>query len=50
MEDKIGSPTPGKYADLIVLDRDIFTCDPIAIKDTQVLGTMINGERKWRAF
>ncbi len=50
MEDRIGSLTPGKYADLIVLDRDIFTCDPMAIKDTQVLGTMINGEWKYRAF
>lgn len=50
MEDKIGSLTPGKYADLIVLDRDIFTCDPMAIKDTRVLGTMVNGEWKWREF
>jgi hypothetical protein len=50
MEDKIGSLTPGKYADLIVLDRDIFSCDPMAIKDTQVLGTMVNGEWKRRAF
>jgi hypothetical protein len=46
MEDKIGSLTPGKLADLIVIDRDIFTCDPMDIKDTQVLGTMVGG--RWR--
>lgn len=50
MEDKVGSLTPGKLADLIVIDRDIFTCDPMDIKDTLVLGTMIGGEWKHRAF
>lgn len=48
MENKIGSLAPGKLADLVVIDRDIFTCDPMAIKDTQVLGTMIEGEWKFR--
>jgi predicted amidohydrolase YtcJ len=33
----------GKCADLIVLDRDIFTCDPYDIGDTQVLLTMLEG-------
>jgi predicted amidohydrolase YtcJ len=33
----------GKCADLIVLDRDIFTCDPYEIGDTQVLLTMLGG-------
>lgn len=48
METKIGSLTPGKYADLIVIDRDIFACDPMGIKDTHVLGTMVGGEWKHR--
>jgi predicted amidohydrolase YtcJ len=48
MENKIGSLAPGKLADLVVIDRDIFTCDPMAIKDTQVLGTMVEGEWKYR--
>lgn len=48
MENKIGSLAPGKLADLVVIDRDIFTCDPMAIKDTQVLGAMIGGEWKYR--
>jgi len=48
MENKIGSLAPGKLADLVVVDRDIFTCDPMTIKDTQVLGTMVGGEWKYR--
>ncbi|MGQ0601109.1 MAG: amidohydrolase [Anaerolineales bacterium] len=50
MENKIGSLAAGKLADLIVIDRDIFICDPMAIKDTQVLGTMVGGEWKYRGF
>lgn len=44
MEDQLGTLSPGKWADLVVLDRDIFTCDPAAIAETEVMGTMINGE------
>ena len=43
-ETRKGSLTPGKLADLIVLDRDIFTIDPMAIAETQVLATMIDGQ------
>jgi predicted amidohydrolase YtcJ len=43
LEDRSGSLRPGKLADLIVLDRDIFTCDPAAIAETQVAATMIGG-------
>ncbi len=43
LEDRLGSLSPGKLADLIVLDRDIFTCDPMAIAETQVEMTMIGG-------
>jgi hypothetical protein len=50
MERRVGSLAPGKLADLIVIDRDIFTCDPMNIKDTAVLGTMIGGEWKFRNF
>jgi predicted amidohydrolase YtcJ len=42
-EQRKGSLTPGKLADLIVLDRDIFTIEPMAIADTQVLATLIDG-------
>ena len=42
--DRLGSLSPGKLADLIVLDRDIFACDPMEIAETQVLATMIGGQ------
>jgi predicted amidohydrolase YtcJ len=43
LEDRLGMLAPGKLADLIVLDRDIFTCDPMAIAGTQVEMTMVGG-------
>jgi predicted amidohydrolase YtcJ len=43
-ETRKGSLTPGKLADLIVLDRDIFSIDPMAIAETQVVATMIDGQ------
>lgn len=39
-----GRLMPGYVADLIVLDRDIFTIDPLEIKDIKVEKTMIDGE------
>jgi predicted amidohydrolase YtcJ len=44
LEDRLGSLAPGKLADLIVLGRDIFTCDPMAVAETQVAATMIGGQ------
>jgi hypothetical protein len=49
-ETRKGSLTPGKLADLVVLDRDIFSIDPIAIAETQVLATIIDGQFVWRDF
>ena len=43
-EDKLGSITVGKQADLAVLDTDITACKPENIADTKVLRTMIGGE------
>jgi predicted amidohydrolase YtcJ len=44
MESKLGTLSAGKLADLVVLDQDIFACDPEGIAETSVLGTMIAGE------
>jgi predicted amidohydrolase YtcJ len=49
MEREVGSLAPGKLADLVVLDRDIFTVEPMAIRDTVVLGTMVGGQWRYRA-
>ncbi|TPG66205.1 amidohydrolase [Pseudomonas arsenicoxydans] len=43
LEKQIGSLTPGKQADFIVLDRDVFTVDNKALSDTQVLQTFFAG-------
>ena len=47
MEHRLGSLSKGKLADLIVIDRDIFACDPMDIRGTRVLGTMVGGEWKF---
>jgi predicted amidohydrolase YtcJ len=43
-EDLTGSIEVGKAADLIVLDRNLFEVDPMAIKDVAVLLTLLEGE------
>lgn len=44
-----GSLSVGKYADVIILDRDIFHCDVYEIGDTQVLLTLLGGKEVHRA-
>ncbi|MEO5951822.1 MAG: amidohydrolase family protein, partial [Chloroflexia bacterium] len=39
-----GMLTPGSVADLLILDRDIFTVSPEEIKDAKPLVTMVDGE------
>ena len=43
MEDKIGSLEEGKYADLVVLEKDLFEIDPSEISDVKVMATMMDG-------
>lgn len=43
LEDRLGRLAPGYLADLVVLDRDVFTCAPDAIAGAQVVATMIDG-------
>jgi predicted amidohydrolase YtcJ len=40
---KLGTLAPGKLADLVVLDRDIWEIDPGEIPQMRVMGTMIGG-------
>ena len=42
-DDRLGSITVGKEADLVVLGDDITKCDPEHIQDAPVLGTMVGG-------
>ncbi len=43
-ENKKGSIEPGKLADMVVLDKDILTIDPIKIKDVKVVMTIFDGK------
>jgi predicted amidohydrolase YtcJ len=44
MEEDTGSLTPGKYADFVVLDRDIMTVPPEQIYETRVVRTVLGGK------
>jgi predicted amidohydrolase YtcJ len=44
-----GSIEPGKLADLIVLDRDLFKIDPSNVADTKVLLTLVGGKVVYQA-
>jgi predicted amidohydrolase YtcJ len=44
-----GSLTPGKLADLVVLDRDIFAIPPESIPDTRVCLKVFDGQIVYRA-
>lgn len=43
-EDVKGRIKPGYYADLVLLDTDIFTCDPMTIKDILPVMTVVGGK------
>ncbi|ORV32565.1 twin-arginine translocation pathway signal protein [Mycolicibacterium confluentis] len=49
LDDQVGSVEVGKRADLIVLDRNIFTIDPHDIHSTTVTMTMMNGQVRHEA-
>jgi predicted amidohydrolase YtcJ len=44
VEDRVGSLTAGKYADLVVLGSDPVTADPQQIADIPVLATVVGAE------
>ncbi|HXY81127.1 MAG TPA: amidohydrolase [Gaiellaceae bacterium] len=38
-----GTLLPGRFADLVVLDRDPFACEPAELREVQVVATMLGG-------
>jgi hypothetical protein len=44
-----GSVTPGKLADFVVLDRNLFEIPPEEIREARVLTTICGGEVTWQA-
>ena len=49
LETESGSLTPGKFADFIVLDRNLFDIPPDQIGETRVLLTVFGGKEVYRA-
>ena len=49
MEDKIGSIEVGKYADLVILEKNLFDVKPRDIADVKVLATMMDGKFTYRS-
>ena len=48
-QDKVtGSIQVGKFADLIVLDQNLFKIPSSQIRDTEVLMTMVGGKVVWQ--
>ncbi|WP_426174248.1 amidohydrolase [Massilia sp. TWR1-2-2] len=47
-EDKLGSLEPGKWADFIVIDQDLFTMPASAIHNTGVLETWVAGRKVYQ--
>lgn len=48
-EDRKGTLTPGKLADLVILDRNPLTVDPAQIHDIRVVQTLKEGQVVWEA-
>ena len=48
-EDKTGSLEVGKLADLIIIDRDIFTVEKTQIRNTNVLVTLLGGKEVYKS-
>ena len=46
-QDRVGSIETGKYADFVVLDRDILSCEVDDIRDARVLATCVAGETRY---
>ena len=44
-EDEKGSIEPGKFADFVILDRDIMEVEIDSVPETKVISTFVNGEQ-----
>ena len=47
-EEEKGSIEPGKFADFVILDRDIMEVEIDSVPDTKVISTFVNGEQVYK--
>ncbi len=45
----IGTITPDKQADFVLVDRDVLTVPAEELKDTKILWTMVGGKTAYKA-
>ena len=48
-EKKIGTLTSGKYADMVIMDRDLFNSTPQEILHSEVMETLVGGKVVYEA-
>ena len=48
-EREVGTLTPGKYADIVVLSKDLLRCAPEEILQAQVLQTLVGGKVQYKS-
>jgi predicted amidohydrolase YtcJ len=48
MENRLGRLSPGFLADLIVIETDPFSCDPMELHDVKPTSTMVGGDWVWK--
>ena len=49
MEDKLGSIEPGKLADLVILEQDLFSIPASEIHKVKVCETILDGKTVYKA-
>lgn len=50
MDDRLGRLAPGYLADLVLLNRDMYTVEPSELLNVEVVSTMVGGTWRWGEY